>query len=52
MKKKGLLKKYEEMFDKIKYLIELKNNSSDNYGNEDLKSKIGSNDLPLPDHNY
>ena len=36
------------MFDKIRYLIKLKNNISDAYSNEHTKIKINSDDdLPL-----
>ena len=37
-REKGSLIKYKEMFDKIKYLIKVKNNNSDDFDDKNIRS--------------
>ena len=49
---KGTLKKYEELWDKIRNLIRSTSNNSDDYDNKYMKIKFNSDDddLPLKKH--
>ena len=50
-KNKGTLKKYKELWNKIRDVIRLINNNSDNYDEKYMKMKFNSDDdLPLIQH--